>query len=31
MKIEKSKLDIISLIYQGVGEYSSLYEEKYRI
>lgn len=28
MKIEKSKLDIISLIYQGVGEYSSLYEEK---
>lgn len=28
MKIEKSKLDIISLIHQGVGEYSSLYEEK---
>ena len=28
MKIEKQKLDIVSLVYQGVGEYSNLYEEK---
>lgn len=28
MKIEKEKLDIVSLVYQGVGEYSNLYEEK---
>lgn len=28
MKIEKQKLDIVSLVYQGIGEYSNLYEEK---
>ena len=28
MKIEKQELDIVSLVYQGVGEYSNLYEEK---
>lgn len=28
MKIEKEKLDIVSLVYQGIGEYSNLYEEK---
>ena len=28
MKLEKKPLDIISLVYQGIGEYSSLYEEK---
>ncbi|MDV4149218.1 HAMP domain-containing sensor histidine kinase [Clostridium sp. AL.422] len=28
MKIEKEPLDIVSLVYQGIGEYSSLYEEK---
>ncbi len=28
MKIEKQPLDIVSLVYQGVGEYSNLYEEK---
>lgn len=28
MKIEKHNIDIISLIYQGLGEYSNLYEEK---
>lgn len=28
MKIEKQKIDIVSLVYQGVGEYSNLYEEK---
>ena len=28
MKIEKEPLDIISLVYQGIGEYSNLYEEK---
>jgi signal transduction histidine kinase len=28
MKIEKQELDIVSLVYQGIGEYSNLYEEK---
>ena len=28
MNIEKSKIDIIALVYQGIGEYSNLYEEK---
>lgn len=28
MKIEKEPLDIVSLVYQGIGEYSNLYEEK---
>lgn len=28
MKIEKEELDIVSLVYQGIGEYSNLYEEK---
>lgn len=28
MKIEKEDLDIVSLVYQGIGEYSNLYEEK---
>ena len=28
MKIEKEKIDIVSLVYQGIGEYSNLYEEK---
>ncbi|MDY6226077.1 MAG: HAMP domain-containing sensor histidine kinase [Clostridium sp.] len=28
MKIEKRSLDIVSLVYQGIGEYSNLYEEK---
>ena len=28
MKIEKEQIDIVSLVYQGVGEYSNLYEEK---
>ena len=28
MNIEKANIDIISLIYQGLGEYSNLYEEK---
>lgn len=28
MKMEKEPLDIISLVYQGIGEYSNLYEEK---
>lgn len=28
MKIEKYNIDIISLIHQGLGEYSNLYEEK---
>lgn len=28
MNIEKSNIDIMSLIYQGLGEYSNLYEEK---
>lgn len=28
MTIEKHEIDIVSLVYQGVGEYSNLYEEK---
>ncbi|MDU5110751.1 MAG: sensor histidine kinase, partial [Clostridium sp.] len=28
MKIQKEEIDIVSLVYQGVGEYSNLYEEK---
>lgn len=28
MKIEKQPIDIVSLVYQGIGEYSNLYEEK---
>ncbi|MDZ5038578.1 sensor histidine kinase, partial [Clostridium perfringens] len=28
MKIEKTEIDIVSLVHQGVGEYSNLYEEK---
>lgn len=28
MKIEKEEIDIVSLVHQGVGEYSNLYEEK---
>lgn len=28
MKIQKEKIDIVSLVYQGIGEYSNLYEEK---
>ncbi|MBQ6819850.1 MAG: HAMP domain-containing histidine kinase [Clostridium sp.] len=28
MKLEKKCLDIVSLVYQGIGEYSNLYEEK---
>jgi len=28
MKIEKEPIDIVSLVYQGIGEYSNLYEEK---
>ncbi|EOR27975.1 two-component sensor kinase [Clostridium sartagoforme AAU1] len=28
MTIEKQEIDIVSLVHQGVGEYSNLYEEK---
>ena len=28
MKIQKEKIDIVSLVHQGIGEYSNLYEEK---
>ncbi|WP_291708649.1 HAMP domain-containing sensor histidine kinase [Clostridium sp.] len=28
MKLEKQPIDIVSLVYQGIGEYSNLYEEK---
>lgn len=28
MTIDKHEIDIVSLVYQGVGEYSNLYEEK---
>lgn len=28
MTIDKTEIDIVSLVYQGVGEYSNLYEEK---
>lgn len=28
MKIQKEEIDIVSLVHQGVGEYSNLYEEK---
>lgn len=28
LKLNKELIDILSLVHQGVGEYSSLYEEK---